>query len=131
VYIYTYSLRYRDAGRAKEIKKNWDSLENSECTVPRKSFRVPFWAHEPYVRQPSSRECSFIAGHPAVERTTSLLCDRSYRPSAPLCPAKENILPLTHGISRAFSLVNVFSTEVLNVSFVPLVVVCHSHAILE
>ena len=77
-------------------KKKWGSIESNECTVPRISFRVPFWAHGPYVRQPYPGEWSFIAGHPAVERTTSLLCDRSYHPSAPQCLAKENILPLAH-----------------------------------
>ena len=43
VYIYTYTSQYRDAGRAKEIKKERGS---SECRVSRIPFRVP------YVRQP-------------------------------------------------------------------------------
>ena len=44
VYIYTYYSRYRDAGRAREIKMKWDS---SEFRVPRKSSRVPFWSRVP------------------------------------------------------------------------------------
>jgi len=35
--IYTYSSQYRDAGWAKEIKKNWDKIE----------FRVRLWARVP------------------------------------------------------------------------------------
>ena len=48
VCMYTYYLQNRDAGRAKEIKKNWDS---SEGRVPRISSRAPFWARGPYVLQ--------------------------------------------------------------------------------
>ena len=73
----------------------------------------------------------FNAGNPAIERTTSSLCDRSCGPTAPLCLVIEKILPPTHRISRAFSLLNVISTEVLYVSFVPSVIVRHSHAIFE
>ena len=39
--IYTYSLQYRDAGRAKKMKK----MDSSKCRVPRKSFRVPLVRH--------------------------------------------------------------------------------------
>jgi hypothetical protein len=34
VYICTYSSKYRDAGRAKEIKKNWDSVPRNSPLVP-------------------------------------------------------------------------------------------------
>jgi len=37
VYLGTYSSKYIDAGQAKEIKKNWDSIE---CRVSRKSSLV-------------------------------------------------------------------------------------------
>ena len=50
--IHTHSSKYRDVCQAKEMKNNCDS---SECIVPRKSFRLPFWARVPWVRQPWSR----------------------------------------------------------------------------
>jgi len=50
--MYTHSSKYRDAGQTKEIKKN---CGRSKCCVPRKSFRLPFWARVPWVRQPWSR----------------------------------------------------------------------------
>ena len=51
-HTYTYSSEYRDAGQTKEVKTNWDS---SECRVPRKFLRVPFWALTPYIRHSWSR----------------------------------------------------------------------------
>jgi len=43
VHIYTYSSQFREAGRAKEIKKF------GQHGMPRakKSFRLPFWARVP------------------------------------------------------------------------------------
>jgi len=44
MYIYTYSSQYREAGRAKGIKK---ILDSSEFSVPKESYRVPLWARKP------------------------------------------------------------------------------------
>jgi hypothetical protein len=41
MYIYTYSSKYTDVDRAKEIKNNWDSGEG----------RVIFWARKPQGHQ--------------------------------------------------------------------------------
>jgi len=49
VYMYTYSSQYRDAGRAKEIKKTWDS---SECHAPSKfNPRAADWSALVYSNQ--------------------------------------------------------------------------------
>jgi len=52
-YVYTHTLRnIEKLGGAN--KKEWD---RSECRMPGKTFRVPFWAREPWVRLPWPSVC--------------------------------------------------------------------------
>ena len=54
IYVYTHSHILHNTDRAVgRAKQNWDS---SKCRVPRKSFRLPFWARVPQVHQKRYRE---------------------------------------------------------------------------
>ena len=46
MYIFTYISQYRDAGRTKVIKNNWDG---SNCRVLREASRVPY-VHQPLTK---------------------------------------------------------------------------------
>ena len=57
VYIHTHTRILNNMETlVGQKKKTWDS---SECCVPRKSFRVPFWTRVPKVRQPFSSTSVF------------------------------------------------------------------------
>jgi hypothetical protein len=94
VFIFPYFLKYRDPGRAKEYKICY----SSECRVPRRIFRMPFWTRLPLDREPRSR----------------IKSPNTHSPYYTLCSSDDisRDIPVIWNLNRLYSIAKKMNTQV-------------------